>query len=155
MFKDYYHILEISYPSNNEDIKKAYRNQSFKWHPDRNKNQQALEQMQDINEAYNILRNIESKHLYDIEYELFQQTILNNNQKSTYYEHNEYNVHDETLKNDINKARKEAKEYVENLVNSLKTDSSNAVKGAWDEMKPYLWVGFILFLIALSVQTCS
>ncbi len=36
MFKNYYAILDISENAGLDDIKKAFRKQCFKWHPDRN-----------------------------------------------------------------------------------------------------------------------
>ena len=55
MFKDYYAILEISFPSDEKEIKAAYRQQSLKWHPDRNIGRNTEEEMKAINEAYAIL----------------------------------------------------------------------------------------------------
>lgn len=59
MFVDYYQILEISYPSNADEIKRAYRKLSLKWHPDRNVGIDTSEIMIGINEAYYILKDNE------------------------------------------------------------------------------------------------
>jgi len=36
MFKDYYKLLDITQNASEEEIKKAFREQAIKWHPDRN-----------------------------------------------------------------------------------------------------------------------
>lgn len=44
---------------------------SMKWHPDKNPDADVTSMMQDINEAYAILKNKEKRHRYDQEYALF------------------------------------------------------------------------------------
>ena len=64
-FKDYYKILGIdSVKVSSEEIKTAYRNQAKKFHPDINK-ESTGEIIKDINEAYKILSNPQSKKKYD------------------------------------------------------------------------------------------
>ena len=64
-FKDYYKILGIdNIKVTNEEIKTAYRNQAKKFHPDINK-ESTGEIIKDINEAYKILSNPQSKKKYD------------------------------------------------------------------------------------------
>ena len=72
MFKDYYAVLDISSSASLQEIKSAYYTQSKKWHPDINKSEEAKERMQDINEAYLILKDEEAKSKYDIEYKIFK-----------------------------------------------------------------------------------
>ena len=64
-FKDYYKILGIdNIKVTNEEIKTAYRNQAKKFHPDINK-ESTGEIIKDINEAYKILSNPQTKKKYD------------------------------------------------------------------------------------------
>jgi len=67
IFKDYYKILEINSPQvTTEQIKAAYREQAKKYHPDVNiGNTFSEERFKDINEAYNVLSNKETKRKYD------------------------------------------------------------------------------------------
>lgn len=64
-FKDYYKILGIeSVKVSSEEIKLAYRNQAKKFHPDINK-ESTGEIIKDINEAYKVLSDPQSKKKYD------------------------------------------------------------------------------------------
>ncbi|MDI6806885.1 MAG: DnaJ domain-containing protein [Candidatus Aenigmarchaeota archaeon] len=64
--KDYYEILGISENATETEIKKAYRNLAFKYHPDRNPgNVEAAKRMKEINEAYAVLSDSRKKQEYD------------------------------------------------------------------------------------------
>jgi DnaJ-class molecular chaperone len=64
--KNYYEILEIPESSKIEDIKKAYRNLSKKYHPDLNDGSKQFEdKFKEIAEAYSILGNQQKKMEYD------------------------------------------------------------------------------------------
>ena len=101
MFKDYYKILGVSQQASIQEIKSAYRNMSMKWHPDKNPGVNVTEIMQDINEAYSILKDKIQRDRYDQEYNLFKQKYpchsTNMNTSSTSWNY-EYDVQDETLK---------------------------------------------------------
>ncbi len=68
MLKDYYSILGISFNASDEEIKRAYRALSKRWHPDMNPGLDTTVIMQDINEAYFILRDSAIRVKYDAEY---------------------------------------------------------------------------------------
>ena len=55
--KDYYKILGVSQGASPEELKKAFRNLSKKYHPDLNKDPDAEEKFKEINEAYSALSN--------------------------------------------------------------------------------------------------
>ena len=63
--EDYYKVLGIQSNSTNSDIKKAYRKLSLKHHPDKNGGGEVL--FKKINEAYQILGNVEKRKTYDIQ----------------------------------------------------------------------------------------
>ena len=65
-FIDYYKILGVSKNATQEEIRKAYRKQAKKYHPDINKDDpQAKERFQEINEANEVLGNPEKRKKYD------------------------------------------------------------------------------------------
>ena len=62
---NYYQILGISVKATQEEIKKAYKNQAKKYHPDINHDVDATEMMQRINEAYETLSDLAKRKEYD------------------------------------------------------------------------------------------
>lgn len=65
MGKDYYCILGIEKGASDEDIKKAYRKQALKFHPDKNKSPQAEEKFKEVAEAYEVLSDPKKREIYD------------------------------------------------------------------------------------------
>lgn len=65
MGKDYYDILGIKKGASDEDIKKAYRKQALRYHPDKNKSPGAEEKFKEIAEAYDVLSDPKKKDIYD------------------------------------------------------------------------------------------
>ena len=67
MGKDYYEVLEISKDADETAIKKAYRDLSRKWHPDKNldKKEEAEMKFKEISQAYDTLRDPEKRSIYD------------------------------------------------------------------------------------------
>lgn len=149
MFKDYYKILEVAPKATQEEIKKAYRSQSLRWHPDKNPGVYTTAKMQDINEAYNILKDSTKRARYDAEYVKFYSA--RSEQPKTAKAKAEYDIKDESLKEDIKEARKAAEDYVREFYASLKKDSKKAAQGAWEESKGPLGAAVILAVIGLIV----
>jgi len=81
--KDYYKILNLSVNANNDEIKKAFRSLAKKYHPDRNKDdKEALRKFQEVNEAYEILSNEDSRKKYDNERSKNKETNKETNSKN-------------------------------------------------------------------------
>lgn len=63
---DYYEILEVSKNASGEEIKKAFRKQAIKYHPDKNQgDSEAEERFKQINEAYQVLSDENKRSIYD------------------------------------------------------------------------------------------
>uniref|UniRef100_A0A8C6GAC2 J domain-containing protein n=1 Tax=Mus spicilegus TaxID=10103 RepID=A0A8C6GAC2_MUSSI len=63
---DYYEVLGVRRHASPEDIKKAYRKQALKWHPDKNpENKEAERKFKQVAEAYEVVqRHTERKYMY-------------------------------------------------------------------------------------------
>lgn len=64
--RDYYEVLGISKEATKDEIKKAYRKQALKYHPDKNPgDKKSEENFKEAAEAYEVLSNDEKKTRYD------------------------------------------------------------------------------------------
>lgn len=65
--KCYYEVLGIVKPSEEVEIRKAYKKLALKWHPDKNPDniKEAEEKFKEIGEAYACLSDKEKKEVYD------------------------------------------------------------------------------------------
>lgn len=177
MFVDYYAVLGIQYPSSLDEIKKAYRALSLKWHPDRNHGVDTSQKMIEINEAYYILKDIDKKNRYDIEYNMYKvfenntpynrtnQSSSSQEQEKTdsnpcpftssqYYSSN-YHFHNIKVEDDIKEAHIFAKNLVDEFLREFKESSKRAAKGAWEEMQPYVILIFILPILFALIRSCQ
>ncbi len=67
---DYYKILGLDNTASADDIKRAYYKLAKKYHPDRNENDElSLVKFTLINEAFNILGDLENRLRYKIDLE--------------------------------------------------------------------------------------
>lgn len=64
-FEDYYKVLGVDRGASQEDIQKAFRKLARKYHPDVSKEDDAEERFKKVNEAYEVLKDPESRKKYD------------------------------------------------------------------------------------------
>jgi curved DNA-binding protein CbpA len=124
MFKDYYAILDISESASLELIREAFKRQAIKWHPDKNIGFDTTEMMQDINEAYLILKDAEARLKYDKEYQSFKtykteyqrasKDFASTEPNKNYYE--DYKVKDPKLKNWMQNASVQAVDLAQQTI---------------------------------------
>lgn len=67
----HYEVLGVDANADEAEIKKAYRSLSFKHHPDRCQDDNSGEIMQNLNEAYEVLRDPQKRQQYDAELQGF------------------------------------------------------------------------------------
>ncbi len=64
--RDFYEVLGVGRDASEDEIRKAYRRLAKKYHPDLNPGDKAAEaKFKEVNEAYNVLSNKDSKARYD------------------------------------------------------------------------------------------
>ena len=65
---DYYKILNLNPKCSKKEIVQSYRRHALKWHPDKNKAENAHHMFVKIAEAYEVLSDIEKRNMYDAYY---------------------------------------------------------------------------------------
>lgn len=63
--RDYYEVLGVSKDASDDEIKKAYRKLSKKYHPDINQDKDAPEKFKEVAEAYEVLSDAQKRAAYD------------------------------------------------------------------------------------------
>jgi molecular chaperone DnaJ len=64
--RDYYEVLGVDRTASAEEVRKAYKKEALKHHPDRNPGDPAAEaKFKSVNEAYQVLSDDEKRHIYD------------------------------------------------------------------------------------------
>ena len=64
-YKNYYEILGVNRKSTKEEIRLSYRKLAKKYHPDTNKTAESETMFKDVNEAYDVLTNVEKRRKYE------------------------------------------------------------------------------------------
>ncbi len=168
MFKDYYSILEIPQSATQADIKLAYKTQALKWHPDKNIGTDTTMKMQEINEAYLILKDYDARRRYDIEYSKFKkfqeqeqhqrterkykQEQKTKTESKTY----EYEVEDETLEKWMRNARRQAVDLAKQTIKEIADLSVEATKQAGSKMfQMFIYYSISGLILMLLFKACN
>ena len=120
--KDFYYILGVSRNASQEEIKKAHRKLSQKFHPDKNSGDKFFEdRFKEIQEAYEVLSNQAKKLIYDHN--------LNDEQTRNHYQANkedELRRKEEELKRRENDLRRKSEESKNKQTSYSKENTSNS-----------------------------
>lgn len=74
--KDYYYFLGINQDASSEDIKKAYRKLSKKYHPDKNLDDEFFKlRFRETQEAYEALIDVEHRKIYDEQFQSIDRKV--------------------------------------------------------------------------------
>jgi hypothetical protein len=99
-FKGYYSILGISENATPDQIKQAYRRAALKYHPDRNKSAIASDSMKRVNEAYEILSDLDKRFQYDNEYKIESKDLARPSQEKPPWWYTWFGDYDEDYESD-------------------------------------------------------
>ncbi len=174
MFIDYYAILEVGEQATQDEIKYAFRKQALKWHPDRNIGIDTTNRMQEINEAYLILKDVEARARYDNEYQGFKQYKEKHDKKQYHnkneqyqsestqseqaYSYTEYQSNDEILNKWMNNAKQQAvtlaKQTIEDFRGMVSVGAKAAAKEVVNQFIAQIIIGIVI-LIFVAVKSCN
>lgn len=154
--KDYYAILGVSKNATLEEIKKAFREKAKKYHPDVCKLPDAHERFVEIGEAYEVLKDPDTRREYD--------EFVKRASQSTYDSYDDYSYSD--FENTQQRARAQAESYVKMKLEDLIVSVVDAALEmslqffVGDEDKPsltfkdYLSLGLQGFLLTIGAILC-
>ena len=121
-FVDYYEVLGVYKSATSDEITKAFRKLSRKYHPDISSEENAEEIFKRITEAYEVLNNVEKRHDYDLNYEYLKSKKEKNNQGS----YHSYNSEAGNYKDNNSGASKFEGNDSKNKDSYRKSDSQNS-----------------------------
>ncbi|MDZ4786445.1 MAG: DnaJ domain-containing protein, partial [bacterium] len=80
--KDYYKTLGLLNSASQEEIKRSYRILARRYHPDISQRESSSEKFKEIQNAYNTLKDLDKRKLYDATAEAFIKQKFNSRLKS-------------------------------------------------------------------------
>lgn len=150
LLKDYYAIVGITESATQPEIKTAYRARARKLHPDINHGLETTAKMQELNEAYMVLANAETRMQYD--QELLRHRAKVADAKMTAEQTSDYHYFDEDLADKVRQAAETARamknEYFEESKKLLVVAGKEAVDSFL--MTAVLAGGFLLLVLILA-----
>lgn len=174
MFIDYYAILDIDERATQEEIKLAFKRQALKWHPDRNPSLDTTKRMQEINEAYLILKDSEARARYDSEYQRFKQFKKekqeskqeyqkkenqyhksDKEQSEQRYSYTEYQSNDDILNKWMSNAKKQAVDLAKQTIEDFKGMVTVGVKAAAKEAGNQFIIQIIISILFIIIFALS
>ncbi|MDX2002579.1 MAG: DnaJ domain-containing protein [Chitinophagales bacterium] len=83
--RDYYAVLELEHNASLQDIKASFRRLALRYHPDRNSSAGASDKFNEINRAYEVLADVESRRQYDLSLNIGRPNYNNTFHEQTVY----------------------------------------------------------------------
>lgn len=164
-FKDYYSLLQLDFSASELEIRAAFKRQALRWHPDRNKGFDTTNKMQEVNEAYLILKDADAKARYDAQYRLFKQKVNTNyastqdNKQQPNSDITDFENSDEILKKWMENAQTQSVGLAQQLIIELRSASKRALVGAGEGLvsavKFYVVIGAVILLFILLTKSCN
>jgi curved DNA-binding protein CbpA len=178
MFVDYYAILDINENATQDEIRAAFKRQALRWHPDRNAGVNTTVQMQQINEAYLILKDNDARLRYDQEYQRFKEfkkvrvrQTQDERKEENNYQHNtrdksddgyayqEYKVEDDLLKKWMSNAKRQAVDLAAQAIDDIKkmtyVGARAAVQEAIRAVLGYFIMALVISIIFIILRKCN
>lgn len=167
--KDYYYILGVDASSTEQQIKSAHRKLSMKFHPDKNQGDQFFEErFKEIQEAYEILSDVNKRNKYNVLYFSWK-----NNKNN--FDESKFKDYVESLKREVEQLRQEKIESLKREVEKLEQDIKNfnqqkknssippknvysdkqRINSTYKSKSPLNSGCFILFIIIISIIMLS
>ena len=125
-FKDYYAILGVPKTATADEIKKQFRKQALKYHPDRNQGNKAAEaKFKELSEAYEVLSDSDKRSQYDRFGQYWQQNANAGYANSSSYTNRSTNTNVDFSSTDFSQYGN-FEEFINELLGRFSTPGSGA-----------------------------
>jgi len=147
----YYSILGIAQDASTEEIKKAYRKLSLKFHPDKNDGDEYFTQMfKQVNAAYNTLIDTNKRATYDYQLREHGNAKLNAERLKKLEEELAYREQLLRQTRAISNHAPRQNPPTENQKTNAKSSSISSIK-IW-HVKNFLWLVILFLILAFAVK---